>query len=86
MTLFANYPLVDYRFGDEVATSVFQNITTYVDLIDQVADDAALYEYYFIPDGMRPDVLSYELYGTIDYYWTFFLLNDNLRQQGLAVR
>lgn len=82
MTLFANYPLVDYRFGDELTTSIFQNITTYVDLIDQVADDAALYEYYFIPDGIRPDVLSYELYGTIDYYWTFFLLNDNLRQQG----
>jgi len=82
MTLFTNYPLVDYRFGDELTTSLFQNITTYVDLIDQVADDAALYEYYFIPDGIRPDVLSYELYGTIDYYWTFFLLNDNLRQQG----
>ena len=82
MTFFSNYPLVDYVFGDEITPALFQNITTYVDLVDQVADDASIYETYFIEDGIRPDVLSYQLYGTIDYYWTFYLLNDKLRQQG----
>lgn len=82
MTFFRNFPFVDYNFGNEISPAVFQNITTYIDLIDQVADDATFYEEYFIQDGIRPDIASYDLYGSADYYWTFFLLNANLRQQG----
>ena len=35
-----------------------------------------------IQEGFRPDQVSIQLYGTSLYYWTFFLLNDNIRQQG----
>lgn len=82
MSLFNNFQYVNYRFGDEINPAVFQNLTTYVDLIDQVADDASFYEQYVIPDGYRPDNLSQFLYGTTDYYWMFYLLNDKLRTQG----
>jgi hypothetical protein len=82
MSIFTNIPVVDYNFGDEVAPSAFQNLTTYVDLIDQVADDVSFYEEFEIPDGYRPDTLSQYLYDTIDYYWMFYLLNDKLRTQG----
>ena len=82
MSYFRNFPLVDYRFGNETTTALFQNLTTYIDIIDQVRDDLTLYEKYVIQDGVRPDVLSYELYGTIDFYWTFFYLNESLRIQG----
>lgn len=82
MSFFRNFPVVDYNFGDETVPAVFQNLSTYVDLIDQVADDAAFYDKYFIQDGFRPDQLSYELYGSIDFYWTFFFLNEKLRLQG----
>jgi len=51
MTFFSNYPIVDYTFGNELTTALFQNITTYIDLVDQVSDDAALYENFFITDG-----------------------------------
>lgn len=34
---------------------------------------------YIIDDGARPDVMSHYLYGTPEYYWTFFVVNDSLR-------
>ena len=82
MSFFRQFPFVDYNFGDEVSPSVFQNISVYIDLLDQVAQDASFYEKYTIIDGERPDTLSYKLYNSTEYYWTFYLLNENLRQQG----
>ena len=82
MSFFRNFPFVNYNFGDEIDPVVFQNLTAYIDVIDQVKDDISFYERYYIRDHKRPDTLSYELYGTVDYYWMFYLLNDKLRQQG----
>lgn len=81
-TFFQNFPLLNYRFGDEVNPALFQDLTVYIDLIDQIADDGSFYEKYTILDGERPDVLSFKLYNTIDYYWTFYLLNSHIREQG----
>jgi hypothetical protein len=82
MALFRNFPLLNYKFGDETNTAIFQNLSAYIDLIDQVADDASFYTKYTIQDGDRPDVVSYKLYNTTEYYWTFYLLNENIRLQG----
>ena len=82
MSMFRNYPYVNYLFGNEINPAVMQNITTYIDLIDQVKDDVSFYDIFEIPDGYRPDTLSQYLYNTTDYYWMFYLLNDNLRIQG----
>ena len=82
MAFFRNFPIVDYKFGDEINPAAFQNLTAYIDIVDQVKDDISFYEKYYIKDGMRPDTLSYELYGTTNYYWLFYLVNDKLRQQG----
>lgn len=82
MSFFRNFPLVNYKFGNEISPAIFQNLTAYIDLIDQVSDQTSFYEEYYIPDGYRPDIASYDLYGTTDYYWMFYLLNSKLRIQG----
>ena len=82
MSYFRNFPIIPYFFGNEVSPAQFQNISSYIDLIDQVADETNYYELYEIRDGERPDVLSYRLYGTTDYYWMFYLLNEKIRVQG----
>ena len=79
---FANYPTTLYNFGDEKSNTVIQDLSAYVDLIDQIKDNINFYEKYTLQEGERADVLSQKLYGTSAYYWTFYLLNDNLRQQG----
>lgn len=82
MAFFRNFPLLNYRFGDELTTTLFQNLSVYIDLIDQIAEDGSFYTKYTILDGDRPDVVSQKLYGTTDYYWTFYLLNESIRLQG----
>jgi hypothetical protein len=82
MSYFENFPQVFYRFGNNETPVSFPQISVYADVIDQIKDDVTTYKEYTILDNMRPDQVSYELYETPDYYWTFFLLNDNIREQG----
>lgn len=79
---FQRFPFVEYNFGDNEANTVFPNITSYIDIIDQLKNEVAFYEKYTILDGDRPDVVSQKLYGTPDYHWTFFFMNDGLRESG----
>ncbi|MDB4372904.1 hypothetical protein N9Z53_03920 [Mariniblastus sp.] len=79
---FRNFRLIDYNFGDNEAATLFPNISAYVDIIDQVKQEVAFYEKYTILDGDRPDIVSQKLYGTPNYHWTFFAMNDGLRESG----
>lgn len=82
---FKKFDKIYYTFGDETSPAIIQDLSTYVDLIDQIKSNNAFYEDYTIVSGERPDTTSFKLYGTTDYYWTFFLLNDQLREQGWPI-
>ena len=56
------------------------------DILDQVKQYDVYYENYAIQNGERPDALSYSLYKNPNHYWTFWLLNDHIRQQGWPLR
>ena len=79
---FRNFPLVGYNFGNEVNPALFQNISAYIKVIDDIADDIAFYTTVHIQDYDRPDSFSYKLYGTTEFYWTFYYLNDDIRESG----
>jgi len=79
---FQRFPFVNYNFGDNEANTIFPNITAYIDIVDQLKDEVSFYEKYTILDGDRPDIVSQKLYDTPDYHWTFFLMNDGLRESG----
>lgn len=79
---FTNYPRTLYRFGNEQSLTAIQNISAYIDIIDQIKDNINFYEIVEILDGERPDTISQDLYGTVRYYWTLYLLNDNIRERG----
>ena len=82
MRFFNRFPKIEYKFGDMQEMSEYTNLSVYTDIIDQVKDDATTYEFYEVQDGERPDVVSDRLYGSSIYGWTFFILNDTLREQG----
>ena len=66
----------------KVVTELIQDISAYVDVIDDVKKSSAFSAKYYIQDNDRPDNVSMKLYGSPSYHWTFFLMNDHLRQQG----
>ena len=79
---FQRFPFVNYNFGNNEADTIFPNISAYIDIVDQLRDEASFYEKYTILDGDRPDIVSQMLYDTPDYHWTFFFMNDGLRESG----
>ena len=76
------FPNEFYLFGNEPTPDVFRNISLYADVVDQIRDSVTLYEDIVIQDNERPDQTSFRLYGTPDFHWTFFLMNNKLREQG----
>lgn len=76
---FRNFPKVDYDyFGNGVQTKVV-DLFRFVKPIDKFKDELDTYSYYQIQEGDRPDVVSNLLYNTPEYYWTFFIINEQLR-------
>ena len=64
---FRNFPVVDYKFGDELTFNQFQHIGTAVDILDQVKEYSVYYMTYNIRNGERPEQLSYQLYGDVNH-------------------
>lgn len=85
MSYFLNFPNVLYLFGNETDPNIFKNISAYVDIIDQAKENASFYINYELKEGERADQLSQDLYGSTDYYWTFFALNDDLKKYGWPI-
>ena len=82
MLYFNEFSDVTYKFGDEVDPTVFQDISIFAEVVDQVKDDITFLNSFTIQEGFRPDQVSIQLYGTPMNYWTFYLINDDLREQG----
>jgi hypothetical protein len=75
---FTNFPTTQYDILFDGYKSEVVDIFRIVKVKKQYRDDVSYYTYYDIQDGERPDIVSARLYGTADYYWTFFMINDNL--------
>ena len=82
MQYFQDFQNLLYTFGDEVDPVVFQDISRYSDVVDQIKDNLVFYNFHTIQEGFRPDQVSIQLYGSPLYYWTFYILNDDIREQG----
>ena len=82
MLYFNDFPDVGYKFGDEVDETIFQNISVYAEVIDQIKSEVTFLNTFTIQEGFRADQVSQILYDTPLHYWTFYLLNDDIREQG----
>lgn len=79
-SFFTKYPKTQYDLFSDGSSFELTDITRSVVLnTNKIQDDNALYIYYEIEDGERPDVVSHKLYDDAQYYWTFFIINDFLR-------
>lgn len=79
---FKKFPKVLYLFGDEITPVAFQNLSKSSNYIKNISDEISTYIEYEIKDFERPDSLSQQLYGTSEYDWTFFMMNDPIMEQG----
>lgn len=63
---------------DGNGTRKLTNIAQYSKVFSKIADDISFYTYYTVDNSDRFDNISEKLYGTSEYYWTFFLVNNDV--------
>ena len=76
---FSNIPKIRVDVSGNGIFDTLVNLTAAVKLSDKVVDNAGFYETVDVQDGERPDHLSQRLYGNPKYYWTFLLLNRQIK-------
>ena len=82
MRFFSQFPKVPYSF-DQFTPSINTQIIDmyrYVDVNRDITNDLAAYLTYSIKDGERPDQVSHKLYKSSDFHWTFFVINELLKE------
>lgn len=75
---FQGFPTIQYDIFGNGKPVEATNIFRAVRLKPETRDNMLLYTSYTIQDGERPDHVSMKLYNSVDYYWTFFMVNENL--------
>ena len=79
MSFFRQFPKTDYAFESNGTITRIVDIFRSVKVDSVFLDDMSIYQYHHIKAGERPDIVSSILYGTPDYYWTFFVINEHLK-------
>jgi hypothetical protein len=79
MAFFKQFPIIKHDTAVDGIINDIVDMYRHVDVNDVLIDDASTYTYYEIKNGERPDTVSSRLYGTPDYYWTFFVANETLK-------
>jgi hypothetical protein len=80
MAFFKQFPNVIYDLDKKGHKVQVKDIFRFVDVNEKLIDGASAYQYYYIKDGERPDHVAAKLYKNTDFYWTFFVVNDSLKQ------
>jgi hypothetical protein len=78
MSFFKQFPKIDYDFRNSGTTQKMTDIYRSIRVLPNFLDQISGYKFYEIINGERPDIVSQRLYGTSNYYWTFFVVNDFL--------
>lgn len=77
INFFQTFNKTYYDFSGSGDNALMTNFITGINVVD--TNDVISYTKYFIQNGERPDIVSNKLYGSPKYHWTFFLLNDSLK-------
>jgi hypothetical protein len=78
MSYFKQFPSIPYDFDRDGILQNVVDIYRHSRLLKAYQDDMFAYKLYTVKNGERPDIVSQRLYGTPNYYWTFFVINDFL--------
>ena len=79
MSFFTQFPRTQYDIKLNKELYEIVDIFRHVDINEKLVDGYINYKLERIGDGERPDQMSQRLYNSSDYYWTFFIVNDFLK-------
>ena len=74
------FPKATYDLLQNKSYRYITDIFRSVDVNESMIDNISAYRTYQISEGERPDIVSDKIYSSPDYYWTFFITNDFLKE------
>lgn len=74
---FKNFPTVTLNIGKK--DFKYDDIYRFINVDSVIAETSTNYDWYTIADGERPDHVSQHLYDTPKFYWTFFIINERMK-------
>jgi hypothetical protein len=78
MAYFTNFKTIEYDINGDGIFDDITNLSAIAKISDNLIGNATFYDLVNINDGERPEQLSYRLYGSTNYYWTFLMINKNI--------
>ena len=79
MGYFSKFQNIAYDIDASGIKQSVVKLTSSVKLSDSLINNASLINNVAIRDGERIEQLSHRLYGSTEYYWTFILLNPQIK-------
>ena len=73
---FTYFPKMYYDAVGNGNPKLVTNILKRVKVRDGIKNDVSLFDKYQVKFGESPEIVSYRLYDTVDYYWTILLMNN----------
>ena len=70
-----NFPTIDYDPTGSGDTKKIHDIITRIKVRDGIRERASMFAKHDVMEGQSPEMLSYNYYGDVKYYWTILLLN-----------
>tara|TARA_B100000575_G_scaffold294348_1_gene309688 strand:- start:1704 stop:2486 length:783 start_codon:yes stop_codon:yes gene_type:complete len=78
MSFFKQFPQIQYDFKRDGILQNMVDIYRSVRPLPSFLDNISAYKFYNVVNGERPDIVSGRIYGTSQFYWTFFVVNEHL--------
>ena len=75
---FKHFPTIDFDVKNDGNLIKAKDIFRSIRVASDVAEGVTGYEYYYIGEQDRPDVLATKLYADPTLYWLFWMVNDHL--------
>ena len=78
MQYFTHFPKMYYDAVQDGTTSpkLVTDILRRVKVRDGLKNETSTFDKYQVIAGETPEIVSYKLYETVDYYWTILLMNN----------
>ena len=74
---FHNFPTTSYDPTGSGFTNQIQDILIRVKVRDWILNNGALFTKFIIPDGDRPEIVAFKIYGDVQYAWVLLLFKWN---------
>jgi hypothetical protein len=73
---FQNFPYTFYTLDDAATVQVVTNITTRIQISDEVKNNLSLFDKYDIKDGESPELVADKFYNNSQLHWIILHYNE----------